>query len=45
MTIYQALDQCVEKDLRNRKQYYSLQFLEPVTLCNDAVSIGLPRVQ
>ncbi|XP_063682069.1 transient receptor potential cation channel subfamily A member 1-like isoform X2 [Bolinopsis microptera] len=31
-----ALDQCVEKDLRNRKQYYSLQFLEPVTLCNDS---------
>ncbi|KAL5253744.1 hypothetical protein ACHWQZ_G013496 [Mnemiopsis leidyi] len=30
-----ALDTCMEKDLRNRKQYYSLQFLEPVTLCND----------
>ena len=30
-----ALDTCLEKDLRSRKQYYSLQFLEPVTLCND----------
>ncbi|KAL5253746.1 hypothetical protein ACHWQZ_G013497 [Mnemiopsis leidyi] len=30
-----ALDTCVEKDLRNRKQYFSLQFLEPTTLCND----------
>ena len=29
-----ALDMCMEKDLRNRKQYYSLQFLEPTTLCN-----------
>ena len=30
-----ALDTCLETDLRNRKQYYSLQFLEPATLCND----------
>ena len=30
-----ALDTCTLKDSRNRKQHYSLQFLEPVTLCND----------
>ncbi|XP_063682089.1 transient receptor potential cation channel subfamily V member 5-like [Bolinopsis microptera] len=30
-----ALETCVERDLRSRKEYYSLQFLEPTTLCND----------